>query len=210
MRDDKLSANNPYAIIPTTKHEIKFGHVHYKALVAVLEIIRDHGGHTSWSEISERTGISRFTLGKHFDCDPRSALRIAVAEMLNNIDDWLGRHEHLCSRESSEYNELILRALFTIMYRGGEFFLIACEERRHEGIIYRIAEKLFLHLNFDWFPHGVQAPDIYSERGGMCIRMMEEVIIRWGRETRCDKKQADPYIKRILRIISLAEENKLP
>ena len=58
MRDVKLSANNPYAKIPTTKHEIKYGHVHYKALVAVLETIRDHGGHASWSEVSERTGIS--------------------------------------------------------------------------------------------------------------------------------------------------------
>ena len=83
----RLGRNNPYTKIPKTKHEMKYGHVHYKALVAVVEIIRDHGGHVSWSEVSERTGISRFTLGRHFRLDPRNELRLAIAGMLDNVDN---------------------------------------------------------------------------------------------------------------------------
>ena len=206
----RLGRNNPYTKIPKTKHEMKYGHVHYKALVAVVEIIRDHGGHVNWSEVSERTGISRFTLGRHFRLDPRNELRLAIAGMLDNVDNWLETQGRLIPKTDSGYNELILRALFKLMYQGGEFFSVACSEYRHEGVIYRVAMKLFLHLNFDWLPHGVPAPDVHSERAGMCIRMMEEVILRWGRETNCDKNKADLYIARMQRIIKAAEENKLP
>lgn len=210
MREENLRNNNPYTKIPKTKHDRRYGHVHYKAIVALVETIRDHGGHASWAEVSERTGISRFTLGKHFDCDPRNALRLAIAGMLDNVDDWLEKQGRLIPKTDSGYNELIIRELFRLMYQGGEFFFVACSEFRHEGVIYRVAMRLFQHLNFDWLPHGLPAPDIQSERAGMCIRMMEEVIIRWGRETRCDKNQADRYIARIQRIVRLAEENKLP
>ena len=210
MRDERLRANNPYTKIPKTNHDMKYGHVHYKALVAIVEIIRDNGGYVNWSMVSKKTGISRFTLESHFNCDPRNALRVAIVGMLDNVDNWLETQGRLMPKTSSGYNELIIRALFRLMDQGSEFFTVACEEKRHEGVIYRVAEKLFLHLNFDWYPHGVPAPDIQSERAGMCIRMMEEVILRWGRETGCDKNQADHYVARILRIVRLAEENKLP
>lgn len=131
----RLGRNNPYTKIPKTKHEMKYGHVHYKALVAVVEIIRDHGGHVSWSEVSERTGISRFTLGRHFRLDPRNELRLAIAGMLDNVDNWLERQGRLIPKTDSGYNELILRALFKLMYQGGEFFTVACSEYRHEGVI---------------------------------------------------------------------------
>ena len=65
-------------------------------------------------------------------------------------------------------------------------------------------------LNIDWLPHGIPTPDVHGERAGMCVRMMEEVIIRWGRETNCDKNKAAPYISRILRIVKAAEDNRLP
>ncbi len=211
MRDtDKPRANNDETKTSKPKLNLRYGHIHYRSIVAIVEIIRDHGGHVNWTEVSEKTGISRFTLSKHFDCDPRNALRIAIQEMLRNVDDWLESHGRFCSRKSQEYNELILKALFGILYQGGEFFSVACSEYRHEGVIYRVAEKLFLHLNFDWLPHGIPTPDVHGERAGMCVRMMEEVIIRWGRETNCDKNKAAPYISRILRIVKAAEDNRLP
>ena len=106
MREENLRNNNPYTKIPKTKHDRRYGHVHYKAIVALVETIRDHGGHASWAEVSERTGISRFTLGKHFDCDPRNALRLAIAGMLDNVDDWLEKQGRLIPKTDSGYNEL--------------------------------------------------------------------------------------------------------
>lgn len=210
MRNEELRNYKHYTKIPTTKHEKRFAHVHYKALVGVVEIIRDHGGHVNWTEVSERTGISRFTLGRHFHSDPRNELRIAYDEMLKNVDAWLERHEHFCSRKSKEYNELIIQALFKIMDQGDEFFSVICEDSRHEGIIYRVAEKLFLHLNFNWLQRGFSDPDAKSDRGRTCIRMIQEVILKWGQTTSCDKSKTAPYTARIISIIKAAEENKLP
>ena len=210
MRNIRLRNYNPYTKIPKAKHDKRYAHIHYKAIVAIVETIRDNGGRVNWSMVSERTGISRFTLSCHFDCDPRNALRMAIAGMLDNVDNWLETQGRLIPKTDSGYNELILRALFKLMDQGSEFFTVACTEFRHEGVIYRVAMRLFQHLNFDWYPHGLPAPDIQSERAGMCIRMMEEVIIRWGRETGCDKSKADPYIARMKRIVRFAEDDKLP
>ena len=210
MRNIRLRNNNPYTKIPKTNHERRYAHVHYKALVAVIEIIRDHGGHVTWAEVSERTGFSRFTLGRHFHSDPRSELRIAIDEMLKNVDAWLKSHSETCTRKGRDYNELMIQSLFGIMDQGDEFFSVVCEDGRHEGVVYSVAEKLFVHLSFNWLQCGLSAPDAKSSRGSACIRMMQEAIIRWGRETRCDKHKAGPYIARMLRIVKAAEENKLP
>ena len=53
------------------------------------------------------------------------------------------------------------------MYQGGEFFTVACSEYRHEGVIYRVAMKLFLHLNFcllytSAFSTGVKLSDLIA------------------------------------------------
>ena len=210
MRNVSLRNYNHYTKIPTTKYERRFGHVHYKSLVAVVRIIRDNGGHVNWTEVSEMTGISRFTLGRHFHSDPRNELRIAYDEMLKNVDAWLDRHGKYCSREDKGFNELMIQALFGIMDQGDEFFSVICEDSRHEGIIYRVAEKLFLHLNFNWLQRGFSDPDAKSDRGRTCIRMLQEVILKWGQTTGCDKSKTAPYTARMLAIIDAAEKNELP
>ena len=213
MRNNNLRNNDKTKTERTEfdKINLRYGHIHYRIIVAVVEIIRDHGGHVSWPEVAAKTGITLRTIQTHFkSTDPRTALRDEILKMLDNVDTWLDAHDELNNRKSPMYNDIMITVLFSIMDRGSEFFSVACDDHRHDGVIYRVAERLFNHLNFDWLPHGIPAPDAKTDRGRMCIRMMQEVILKWGQVTGCDKRQTEPYIARMQRIIRLAEDNKLP
>lgn len=85
MRNNDLRNNDKTKTEKTEfdKINLRYGHIHYRIIVAVVEIIRDHGGHVSWPEVAAKTGITLRTIQTHFkSTDPRTALRDEILKGL--------------------------------------------------------------------------------------------------------------------------------
>ena len=209
MLADKSDNYIHYTKTPKTKYEKRFAHIHYQVLVGILKNIQDFGGHVTWAEVSKLTGVSRYTIGKHFPTAPRNELRIAIWQMFEDFDVCLLERKDDSIRSNSVQNEIYIQTLFRMMNKASEFFYIICDDKRHEGVIYCMAETLCRHLRFDWQPEGTPEPDFDSDQFRMCIRMLQEVIMRWALKTHCDVKDSEAYVARMLRIVKAAEDGKM-
>ncbi len=182
---------------------------HQNTLYAVLKTTRRRNGRVTLEQVADLTGVTLRSLYNHYP-DIRSAEFQGVEEMLADFEAQYDKQGHKYSKLIPDGNRLVFYILMVYMSQRRKLFNIICKEVRHHGIIHRMVKRAFRRLDLHWLPVGIAVPNFSSERVGMCISMLVEVIARWGRETRCDINRADRYLDRMMRIVKAAEQNALP
>ena len=182
---------------------------HHNSIKALFELVCPGYGHVTWRAISKLAGISRQSLYKHFS-DIDHIYRQGIDDILSEFDADFEKQAWKFSRMSSDINKCVLYMLFVFLNQQKDIFNLICGDLDHQSLLYQIIEDAFGRFDLKWLPLGSPAPDIKSEKIGICIRMLMGVVSQWGIDTGCDIEKADSYIDHAVRIVKAAEMNALP
>lgn len=182
---------------------------HHNSICSIYKIVCGQYGRLTWRRIAELAGITRQTLYKHFS-DIDHLFRQGVADLLNDFRISLDLQWLTFSKMFTDNNESVFYILLTFLSQQGDIFTLICGDLDHQELLYLMVLEIFPRLRLNWLPVGAPTPDIKSERVSMAIRMMVEVISRWGVETRCNIRKADRYVQRLMKVADFAAQNRLP
>lgn len=201
-----VKTNKKRAKITHNQRYVRSELVIYKA---VLKLLKRQRGRITVRQIAKETGLSRQTLYNHH---PNINQAIIESEdvLLEEFTAELDTQVEKLSNIMPDANWRIFYATLIFMARRGDIFCPICTDINNQGLLYRVVEAAFPRLQIDWLPKNIPAPAVGSERVDIFIRMMVEVIARWGAATRCDIRKANRYVNRLLRITEDAERNRLP
>ena len=190
-------------------HNQRYNRSELKIYKTVLKLLKKQRGRITMRQIARETGLSRQTLYNHHPnvnqaiTESEDAL---LAEFAVELDGQIKR----LSSIMPDVNGRVFYATLIFMARRGDIFCPICADINNQGLLHRIVETAFSRLQINWLPKGTPAPAIGSERADLFMRMMVEVISKWGAATRCDIRKANRYINRLLRITEDAERNRVP
>lgn len=160
-------------------------------------------------QIAKETGLSRQTLYNHHP-NVNQAITESEDALLEEFAAELDIQVEKLSNIMPDANGRVFYAMLIFMARRGDIFCPICGDINNQGLLHRIVEATLPRLQIDWLPHNTPAPAVGSERVDIFMRMMVEVITRWGVATQCDIRKANRYVNRLLRITEDAERNRLP
>ena len=175
----------------------------------VLKLLKKQRGRITMRQIAKETGLSRQTLYNHHP-NVNQAITESEDAFLEEFAAELDTQVEKLSNIMPDANGRVFYAVFIFMARRSDIFCPICADINNQWLLYRIVEVAFPRLQIDWLPKNIPAPAVGSERVDIFIRMMVEVIARWGAATRCDIRKANRYVNRLLRITEDAERNRLP
>ena len=202
-------------IVLMSKHKIKrrsnrlFSRNEHKILYAFLRLLRFHYGYITAREIAEASGLSRQTIYNHHPNLDQAVMK-CEEELLHDFSLELDIAIKKFSRMIPDRNKRIFYYTLIFMDRYSDIFSLVCADINNQGLLHQVVREVYPRLQLQWLPVGTPAPDILSERVSMYMRMLVEVISRWGIETHCNIRNADRYIERMMRVTEAAERNKLP
>lgn len=192
-----------------SKHNQIFKRNGHKILCAFLKVFHLHRGHVTVRRVAQASGLTRQTIYNHHP-DIDQALVQGEKELLCDFTAELDVQDKKFSKMIPDTNRRIFYAMLIFMDRHKGIFCLICTDINNQGLLFQIVTEVFSRLQIKWLPAGTPAPDISSERACMYMRMLVEVISRWGLETQCNIRKADRYIERMIRITEVAKHNRLP
>lgn len=192
-----------------SKHNRLFSRNEHKILYTFLKLFRIHRGRVTVWRVAEASGLSRQTIYNHHPHIDQTLIQ-GEEKLLSDFVVGFDAQNKKFSKMIPDANKRVFYTILIFMNRHTDIFCLICSDINNQGILYQIVREMFPRLQFKWLPAGTPAPDISSERVSMYIRMVVEVISRWGIDTRCDIRKADRYIDRMIRITEAAERNMLP
>ena len=190
-------------------HNKTYKRNHHNLALAFFKTVYHRYGKITGQGIADLAGLSRKTFYEHYT-DINHAFYQGVDDLLTDFDTALDDQVWKFSKMFPDSNKRNLYMLMIFLNQQRDIFNLICDDLDHQELLYKMVWKVFKRLELKWLPVGIPAPDVNSERGSMCIRMMVDVISRWGMETHCDIRKADRYIDRLMRITEAAAQNKLP
>ena len=176
---------------------------------AIRRLLRDCRGRITAGQVAKAAGLTRQTVYNHHPNINRAITdneHSLLVEFSITLD---GQAERL-RKVIKDANGRYFFALLVFIAKHEETFGPICAEVDNQGLLYRMVERLYEKLEVDWLPKGSPAPALGSERAGMFIRMMVEVVSRWGCETGCNVRRANHCMERLQRIVDEAGRNRLP
>lgn len=190
-------------------HNRLFNRNEHKILLTVFKLFRLHRGRITVRKVAEVTSLSRQTIYNHHP-DIDHALVQSEENLLNEFAAKLDISDKKFSKMIRDPNRRIFYAVLIFMNQHKDIFCLICVDINNQRLLHQIVAAVFPRLKLKWLPAGTPAPDISDERVSMYMRMLVEVISRWGIDTHCDIRKADRYIDRMIRITEAAEQNRLP
>ena len=181
---------------------------HHNSILALFTLVCKGYGHITWKALAELAGITQKTLYLHFK-SINNLFQQSVEVILNDFRLTLKRGHNLYRMIPGE-NQRVFYILYVFLSRQKDIFDLICNDYDHQALLYYMVQALLPYLKIQWLPNGNPTPDMSSERVHMLVCMLVGVTSEWGRKTHCDIKQADRYINRMVKIVEIAEENKLP
>lgn len=178
------------------KHNSRYKRNHDLLIASIRKHTKTYRARITVNQVVEDVGMARSSFYNHYP-DVNSAIEASDAVLVKRFARFLEKPPLVYKKPSQNPNRYYYELTFLYMGRNKVIFRRVCDDINNQSLLYKMVETVYPRLQITWPTDNGRLPAIGSERVDMFLRMVVEVISRWGKETRCEYEAATPYINRL-------------